>query len=50
VNGAAGVVAVLGGRPAGLIGFTVARGRIVEIDAIVDPERLGRLAPAVPGD
>jgi RNA polymerase sigma factor (sigma-70 family) len=50
VNGAAGVVAVLGGRPVGLIGFTVSRGKIVEIDAIVDPERLRRLDPAVLND
>jgi RNA polymerase sigma factor (sigma-70 family) len=50
VNGAAGVVAVLGGRPVGLIGFTVSRGKIVEIDAIVDPERLCRLDPAVLND
>jgi len=27
--------------------FTVAGGRIVEIDALVDPERVGRVAAAV---
>jgi hypothetical protein len=28
-------------------GFTVAHGKIVEIDSIVDPERVGRIAAAV---
>jgi RNA polymerase sigma factor (sigma-70 family) len=43
VNGAAGVIATLDGRPISLMGFTVAGGRIVEIDAITDPDRLARL-------
>jgi RNA polymerase sigma-70 factor, ECF subfamily len=43
VNGAAGVVVTVGGQPVAVIGFTVSRGKIVEIDAIVDPERLLRL-------
>jgi RNA polymerase sigma factor (sigma-70 family) len=43
VNGAAGVVVTVGGRPVAVIGFTVSRGKIVEIDAIADPERLLRL-------
>jgi RNA polymerase sigma factor (sigma-70 family) len=43
VNGAAGVVATIGGQPVVLMGFTVSRGKIVEIDVIADPERLGRL-------
>jgi RNA polymerase sigma-70 factor, ECF subfamily len=47
VNGAAGVVVTLGGEPMTVVGFTVAGGRIVEIDAIADPERVGRLAAAV---
>jgi hypothetical protein len=29
------------------MGFTVAEGRIVEIDAIADPERVRRIAAAV---
>jgi hypothetical protein len=29
------------------MGFTVAYGKIVEIDAIVDTERVGRIAAAV---
>jgi len=47
VNGAAGVVIILGDRPVAILGFTVARGKIVEIDAITDPDRLGGLDPAV---
>ena len=47
VNGAAGVVVTLGGQPVAVIGFTVSRGKIVEIDAIADPERLLRLNLAV---
>ena len=40
VNGAAGVVVTAGGQPVAVIGFTVSRGKIVEIDAVADPERL----------
>jgi RNA polymerase sigma factor (sigma-70 family) len=47
INGAAGVVVTLGERPITVIGFTVAGGRIVEIDAIADPERIRRIAAAV---
>jgi len=48
VNGAAGwVVAAAPDRPIAVMGFTVARGRIVEIDILADPVRLSRLAPAV---
>ncbi|MGH8776945.1 MAG: RNA polymerase sigma factor SigJ [Jiangellaceae bacterium] len=47
VNGAAGVVAVSArGRPITVIGFTVADGRIAEIDAIADPDRVRRFAAA----
>ena len=49
VNGAAGVVVVVKGRPYAVMGFTVRNGRIVEIDAIADPERVGRLAASVLG-
>jgi RNA polymerase sigma factor (sigma-70 family) len=47
VNGAAGVVITVHGRPFAVMGFTVARGKIVEIDAIADPERVQRMAAAV---
>ena len=43
VNGAAGAVTAPGGQPFAVMGFTVARGRIVGIDILADPERLRRL-------
>jgi hypothetical protein len=43
VNGAAGVVVTVGGRPVSVMGFTVSRGKIVEIDVMADRERLLRL-------
>jgi len=47
VNGAAGVVVSLSGQPMTVMGFTVADGKIAEIDAIADPERVRRIAAAV---
>ncbi len=44
VNGAAGVIVTVDGRPLTVMGFTVSDGRIVEIDAIADPERVARIA------
>jgi RNA polymerase sigma-70 factor (ECF subfamily) len=46
VNGAAGVVVTVKGRPFAVMGFTVAGGKIVEIDALADPERVRRIAAA----
>jgi RNA polymerase sigma factor (sigma-70 family) len=43
VDGAAGVVVVMDGDPSAIMGFTVTRGRIVQIDILADPERIGRL-------
>jgi len=44
VNGAAGVVSQdPDGRPFSVMGFTMAGRRIVEIDILADPARLGRL-------
>jgi RNA polymerase sigma factor (sigma-70 family) len=44
VNGAAGVVSWLpGGQPFSVMGYTVRRGKIVEIDVLADPARLGQL-------
>jgi RNA polymerase sigma factor (sigma-70 family) len=43
VNGAAGVIITLGGRPVAVMGFTVSGGKIVEINSINDPERLRQL-------
>lgn len=47
VNGAAGVVVVVRGRPFAVMGFTVVDDRIAEIDAIADPDRVRRIAAAV---
>jgi RNA polymerase sigma-70 factor (ECF subfamily) len=49
VNGAAGVVVVLRGRPFSVMGFTVVGSRIVEIDVLADPERLRHIELAVLG-
>jgi RNA polymerase sigma-70 factor (ECF subfamily) len=50
VNGAAGVVATVEGQAIAVMGFTVAEGRIVEIDAIGDPDRVRRISAAVLGE
>jgi RNA polymerase sigma factor (sigma-70 family) len=50
VNGAAGVVISMRGRPVAVVGFTVADGKIVEIDTIADPQRVRRIAASVPTD
>ena len=50
VNGAAGVVVTPRGKPFSVMGFTVAGGRIVAIDALADPERLARLDLTLEGD
>jgi hypothetical protein len=43
INGAAGVVVAPHGRPFAVMGFTVANGRVLAIDSIIDPERLAAL-------
>jgi RNA polymerase sigma factor (sigma-70 family) len=47
VNGSAGVVITVRGRAIAVMGFIVVDGRIVEIDAIADPERVRRVAAAM---
>ena len=44
VNGAPGAIVGPPGRPFAVVGFTVARGRIVAIDLIIDPDKLRGLA------
>ena len=44
VNGAAGLVVIPGDTPIAVIGFSVAGGRIIEIDLVADPEKLRSLA------
>jgi RNA polymerase sigma-70 factor (ECF subfamily) len=50
VNGAAGVVVTVRGRPVTVMGFTIADGKIAEIDAIADPQRVRKITAAVPGE
>jgi hypothetical protein len=50
VIGADGVVVTMDGRPMTVMGFSVAEGKIVEIDAIADPERVRRIAATVLSD
>jgi RNA polymerase sigma factor (sigma-70 family) len=47
VNGVPGVIVTFDGQPMTVMGFIVAEGRIAEIDAIADPERVRRLTAAV---
>ncbi|WP_419999408.1 RNA polymerase sigma factor SigJ [Streptomyces boninensis] len=43
VNGAAGLVSVLNGRPWSVVSFTVADGKVREVNILSDPERVARL-------
>jgi RNA polymerase sigma factor (sigma-70 family) len=43
VNGAAGLVCMLDGKPFSVMAFTVRGGKIAEIDILADPERLCQL-------
>ena len=47
VNGAVGAVWAPGGRPRVVFGFAIARGKIVAIDLVADPECLRELDLAV---
>jgi RNA polymerase sigma-70 factor (ECF subfamily) len=47
VNGAAGLLVATRDRPFAVMGFTVVRGRIVEIDILADPDRLRGLGLTV---
>jgi RNA polymerase sigma-70 factor (ECF subfamily) len=49
VNGAAGVIVAPRGRLFAVMGFTIRRGKIAEIDILADPARLRRLDFAVSG-
>jgi RNA polymerase sigma-70 factor (ECF subfamily) len=50
VSGAAGLLISLRGRPAALMAFTVAGGRITAVDRITDPRRVGRLVSQAAGE
>lgn len=43
VNGAAGAIIIVAGRPVSVMGFTVVAGRVAAIDILADPERVERL-------
>ncbi|NGN66130.1 sigma-70 family RNA polymerase sigma factor [Streptomyces sp. A7024] len=43
VNGAAGLVSVVNGRPWSVVSFTVANGKVKELNILSDPERVARL-------
>ena len=43
INGAAGTVSLLNGKPFSVGAFTIRNGRIVEFDILTDPERLAQL-------
>ena len=47
VNGAAGMVATIDGKPVAVVGLTISHGKVAEIDVIADPDRLLRLNLAV---
>jgi ketosteroid isomerase-like protein len=48
VNGAAGAVVAPHGRVFSVMAFTVTNGKIAQIDALLDPERLGQLDLSIP--
>jgi hypothetical protein len=50
VDGAAGAVWAPGGRPRVVFGFTIAGGKIIEIEMVADPERLRQLDLAILDD
>jgi RNA polymerase sigma-70 factor, ECF subfamily len=43
INGAAGIVTFLHGRPFSIAAITVKNGKIVEVDFLADPQRIARL-------
>jgi RNA polymerase sigma-70 factor (ECF subfamily) len=48
VNGAAGVVIIVAGRPVSVAGFTVVDGLIAGVDVLIDPDRLAALDLPIP--
>ena len=50
VNGSAGLVFAPGGRLSRALSFTIAHGKIVQVEVIADPERLSQLGLAVLDD
>jgi RNA polymerase sigma factor (sigma-70 family) len=50
INGAAGMIMLLNGRPFSICAVTVKNGRLAELDFLADPERIARLDLKVLGD
>ena len=50
INGTAGVVITVRGRPVAVMGFTVAQGKIVEIDAIAEPACVEKIVSSILND
>jgi RNA polymerase sigma factor (sigma-70 family) len=50
VNGAAGLVVAPRGRPVAVLGFTIADGRIIELDLIVDRQKVRLSRPTANND
>jgi len=48
VNGCAGAVVAPSGQVFSVMAFTVTHGKIIQIDALLDPERLGQLDLSIP--
>jgi RNA polymerase sigma factor (sigma-70 family) len=46
VNGSAGLIVIPRNRPIAVLGFTIAKDRIVEIDLVADPDKLRALSSA----
>jgi RNA polymerase sigma-70 factor (ECF subfamily) len=50
IDGAAGLVYAVGGQPRAVFSFTIARGKIVAIDLVADPERISEFDLTILGD
>jgi RNA polymerase sigma-70 factor (ECF subfamily) len=50
VNGTAGVIVSMEGKPVNVMGFSILDGMIVEINTIADPERVEKIATAASTD
>ena len=42
-NGGLGVVVMVDGQPFSVMGFTIIAGKVVAIDVLADPQRLGQV-------
>ena len=49
VNGTAGAIVATGKRVLAVMAFTVTDGKMIQVDALMDPERLAGLSLTLPG-